>query len=117
MVPALGAFMVCSIFMAPRINSFWPFSTTSPALTKTSMILPGMGATTSPDAAAISWPSAEIEVQMGARGKVGLPAGDIVPWRRRVGGDRMGRHFGIRPGLGQAVDMAGDEAGIDSGGR
>src|SRR5882672_1681540 len=57
--PRAGALMVCSIFIASRINKGASLSTRSPGSTRTAMILPGIGAASSPGraSASSSWSS------------------------------------------------------------
>src|SRR6266853_1833176 len=58
--PRAGALMVCSIFIASRINKGASLSTRSPGSTRTATILPGIGAASSPGraSASSSWSSA-----------------------------------------------------------
>src|SRR6267154_2986432 len=64
--PRAGALMVCSIFIASRISRDASFSTRSPGSTRTAMILPGMGAASSPGRAstASSWRSGSCRSRM-----------------------------------------------------
>ena len=43
-VPACGAEMTCSIFIASTTSRLWPAATWSPAATLTTVTVPGMGA-------------------------------------------------------------------------
>src|SRR3989454_583769 len=129
-VPARGAAISFSIFMASMTRRPWPRSTLAPASTSTATTLPGMAARTScaPSTAAARWWRSRARSSRRRRRWVRPPTATwnssprlvtltsaAARHRRQRGADE--RQVGLRclpqrPGL----EVAGDEAGVDVAG-